>query len=175
MKLISYRELALRWALREAKRGVREKGGNNRGPDVEKYQRATWLSGTGWPWCMAFVVWCFRQAGYDIRRTAGVEDFDTWARSEGTQVDRPLRGDVVLFDLDGDGKYDDHTGFVVRCLSIRIAGSWLLRTVEGNTSSGEAGSQSDGDGVFVRTRLVRKSRVHFVRLKGVRPKPSVLP
>jgi hypothetical protein len=44
---------------------------------------------------------------------------------------------------------------------------WKLRTVEGNTSSGVAGSQSDGDGIYLRTRIISKRQVAFVRIPGV--------
>ena len=42
-----------------------------------------------------------------------------------------------------------HVGIVVR----QIANNKVL-TVEGNTSNGEAGSQSDGDGIYKRTRMI---------------------
>ena len=46
----------------ETQVGVQEHGGNNRGPQVQAYQSATNLAGTGWPWCAAFVCWVVWQA-----------------------------------------------------------------------------------------------------------------
>ena len=40
--------------------GVHEEG-ENTGPQVIAYQRATSEPGTGWPWCAAFVCWCVAQ------------------------------------------------------------------------------------------------------------------
>nr|MCW1079565.1 CHAP domain-containing protein [Streptococcus anginosus] len=54
-------------------------------------------------------------------------------------------GDLVCFDWDGDG-VADHVGFVERNY-----GSYY-QTIEGNTSSGASGSQSNGGGVYRRTR-----------------------
>jgi len=42
-----------------------------------------------------------------------------------------------------------HVGIVVR----QIANN-KVQTVEGNTSNGEAGNQSDGDGIYKRTRMI---------------------
>lgn len=54
-------------------------------------------------------------------------------------------GDLVCFDWDDDG-IADHVGIVEANY-----GSWL-QTIEFNTSSGVAGSQSNGGGVWRRTR-----------------------
>lgn len=37
--------------------------GSNSGPRVRQYQQATSLGGTGWPWCAAFVEWCWKRVG----------------------------------------------------------------------------------------------------------------
>lgn len=47
----------------EAELGVEEVPvGSNSGPRVRMYQASTSLSGTGWPWCAAFVEWVWTQA-----------------------------------------------------------------------------------------------------------------
>src|SRR5512133_3267404 len=124
------RERALRIALAEAKRGVHEVGFNNRGPRVEQYLKEVGLGG-GYPWCDAFVSWCLHRAGG--RRipveSAGVWDTYNKARRLGWVVKRPFRGDLVLFDLDGDRATDDHIAFVERVL--RLGPVFILRTVEG--------------------------------------------
>ena len=160
------RERALEIALVEAKRKVHEVGFNNRGRRVEQYLKEVGLGG-GYPWCDAFVSWCLHLAGG--RRlsieSGGVGVTYARAQSAGFVVNRPFRGDLVLFDFDSDNRRDDHIGFVERVLSIKGL-FWLLRTVEGNTSSGKGGSQTDGGGVYRRTRLVRKNKVAFVRVPG---------
>ncbi len=37
--------------------------GSNTGPRVQQYQAATDLGGTGWPWCSAFIEWCWKRVG----------------------------------------------------------------------------------------------------------------
>lgn len=161
-KKLPLRERALRIALEEAKKGVHEEGGNNRGPRVREYLKEVGL-GEGFSWCDAFVSWCLhRAAGHRLPiESAGV--IITWAeaRKRGWLVSRPLRGDLFMPDFNGNGRFDDHVGFVVRVL--KLGPLWTLRTVEGNTGSV---SQSDGDGVYVKTRVCLASRVAFVRVPG---------
>jgi hypothetical protein len=92
------------------------------------------------------------------------------AKRLGWLVTRPFRGDLVLFDFDGDGSRErPHRDRRPRPLD-PVPGPLALRTVEGNTSSGrKAGSQADGGGVYVRTRLVAKKQ------RRVRPDPRQSP
>lgn len=55
-------------------------------------------------------------------------------------------GDIVFFQFDSDAQ-PDHVGI---CAS--NDGKKYLTVYEGNTSSGSKGSQSNGDGVFLRKR-----------------------
>ena len=135
----------------EAEVGVREVPiDSNRGERVEEYQKATWLDGTGWPWCAAFVCWCIREASktetalFDLPLTAGAWDFVNWANDQGLQVfdpqeGKPLirRGDIIVFRF-------SHIGIAVQD-SIYD----LIQTVEGNTD--EQGSR-EGGGVYKKTR-----------------------
>lgn len=160
------RETALRFALRQAVAGVHEVGGNNHGPQVKLYLAEVGLP-EGYSWCDAFVSWCFHQAAGGKKlpfESAGVAITYNYARAHNWVVDRPLRGDLVVYDWQGNGTFDDHIGFVLRV--IQLGPILILKTVEGNTSSGIAGSQSDGDGVFIRTRTIRKSSVRFIRVPG---------
>lgn len=169
-KTMLLRELALQYGLREARRGVHEVGGNNRGPAIKRYLKGVGL-GEGYAWCDAFVSWCFHNAaGKKVSiESASVGVSYARAASLGWTVKRPLHADVACFNFDNRGGFDDHTGFVVKVLG--IAGLfWVLKTCEGNTSSGRSGSQADGDGVWVKTRVVRKSTVGFIRVPGVVPR-----
>jgi len=172
--IISRRDVAkaaLAIALGYAAAGIRESGGNNRGDQVEAFQRL--LGGhPGDAWCADFVCSCLIKAharvrglpedrvflqGY-VRDTSGMmvglsgSCVGLWgsAKFRGIQKPKsfhPSPGDLVLFDFGGTGE-PHHVGFVKSA-----AGEWIY-TVEGNTSSGQAGSQADGDGVFERMRAL---------------------
>lgn len=166
------RERLVRAELAAASQHVREVGGNNHGPEVKKFLAEVGLP-EGYAWCDAF-------QSYEMHAVAGkrlpIESASVWdtfiaAKYLGWTVDRPRRGDLVLYDFDRDGRTDDHIGIVTRVLHLpstkgKLFGSYVLRTVEGNTGAGTAGSQSDGDGVFVRTRVVRPSTVRFIHIPG---------
>lgn len=129
--------------------------GSNRGPQVDQYQIATGLAlpagnKPGFFWCMAFVYWCFQQAGggaTSFPKTAGC--LDAWNKVKSKSPQRILTraqamanpalvrpGMVFILDHGGGA---GHTGFVRQSLS------GALRTVEGNTNP--TGS-SNGLGVF---------------------------
>lgn len=137
--------------------GVREIPKNaNTGPRVRGYQAATWLDGTGWPWCAAFVCWCVREARADDSwkwarpETAGAWDFEKWAKKESSHGVRLLppstpirRGDILVYTFSHIGiAVADQTGKTVQ-------------VVEGNT---DASGSREGGGVYRRTRDVSKVR-----------------
>jgi hypothetical protein len=156
------RELALRRALTQL--GVVERGRNNWGPEIARYLASTGISFPA-AWCMALVHWCFKP-WKTLGGGASVGNFLGWARQAGIVVTRPLRGDLGCWELNGDS-WPDHVFFVERVL--KLGPVWTLRTVEGNTSSGVAGSQDDGGGVYRRLRVVRNASVRgaiFVRVPG---------
>lgn len=49
----------------ESQVGVRELTGNNDGPEIKEYLKSVGLK-EGYPWCVAFVVWCHLQISYDF-------------------------------------------------------------------------------------------------------------
>jgi hypothetical protein len=169
---VRLRERLVRAELAAAKLNIREVGGNNQGPWVKKFLAECGLP-EGYAWCDAF-------QSYEEHAAAGrrlpIESASVAATFAAAQklswvVQRPRRGDLVLYDFDGDGQADDHIGIVVQVIHLpatkgKLFGSYVLKTVEGNTSSGVAGSQSDGGGVYIRTRIVRPSSVRFVRIPG---------
>lgn len=161
------REAAVRVAL--SQRGVHEVGRANWGPQVKKYLAATGLNFPA-AWCMAFVAWVYEQNGVRLDRLglmheASVGYMAEFARRQGWTVKRPLRGDIGCWDLTGDG-WGDHVFIVTRVLSLG-PGGWLVRTIEGNTSPGNDGSQDNGDGVYERTRFIRRGDVTWVRVPGL--------
>lgn len=144
--LIELRDRAL--ALAERFVGVRESGGRNRGPQIER-----WLANVnmepGQPWCAAFVYSMFAESaaglGIDnpIPKAASVAKL--WAKApEHMRTDRCNRGAVFIHFTDPDKPWSTgHTGFVYG-----VDGDFAL-TVEGN--SNDAGNR-DGDGVWHQRR-----------------------
>src|SRR3990167_6032936 len=130
------REKALRIAIGEL--GVKEHpAGSNSGPRVREYQASTSLGGTGWPWCMAFVCWAYKQAGHPLPySSASVGQFLNWAGGVGDIVTRPFRGGPGCYRWDADN-WPDHIGFGERVLALRWKGKafvgWVS-VIEGNTS-----------------------------------------
>lgn len=104
---------------------------------------------TGVPYCAMFVSWVFAQAKMTVPGlpfaycpaglNAGIK--------AGLKVATPQRGDIVYFDWNG-GEVD-HVGIVEK-----VNGN-TIHTIEGNTSRGIIGSQSNGGYVARRTRTMR--------------------
>ncbi len=168
---MTYREAAVRIAATQ--RGVHEIDGSNWGPRVKEYLAAAGLSFPA-AWCAAFLTWCFEVAGLKLdalglTHEAGVGFWASWARKTGNVVKRPRRGDCGAWELDGPKyQWGDHIFIVRRALSIGTLGA-LVQSWEGNTSTGVAGSQSDGGIVARRTRFIRHSSVVWIRVPGERP------
>tara|TARA_R110002094_G_C4916009_1_gene211265 strand:+ start:1654 stop:2256 length:603 start_codon:yes stop_codon:yes gene_type:complete len=132
--------------------GVRELPTNsNRGRRVEEFQSATWLDGTGWAWCAAFICWLCREAGVKNRpQTAGAWDFERWARKSNTPGqlidpnDEQVRaGDILVYTF-------SHIGLA----SANQVGD-SVKVIEGNTDS--SGGR-EGGGVYARSRSTRQIR-----------------
>lgn len=101
------------------------------------------------PWCAMF-VWCvLADKDVPILKTAYTPTMADYFKDQkrGFIRDADAKpGDIVFFDFRDSLPRIQHVGFVVS----NTGGA--LVTVEGNTSSGSAGSQDDGGGVFRRTR-----------------------
>jgi hypothetical protein len=159
--------------LAAARAHIREVGPNNHGPEVKKFLAEVGLP-EGYAWCDAF-------QSYEEHAAAGhrlpIESASVWTTYvTASQLHwllpaaaTPARGDLVLYDFDGNGQTNDHIGIVVAAKA--APGCWKLNTVEGNTGDASA---ADGDGVYLRTRLVQRSSVRFVRIPGTvaDPKPT---
>jgi hypothetical protein len=154
-----FRERALRIAITQI--GVTERPpGSNWGPQVSQY-----LTSAGYPtpapWCMAFVHWCYLQAGLEIGGGASVGLFENWGRSHGEFVEKPMHGDVVCYRFDADN-WPDHVGIVTEGVFGKTFKRFgMVRTIEGNTAVG-----NDGNGGKVMRRTRRISRCRFVRVPG---------
>jgi peptidoglycan hydrolase-like protein with peptidoglycan-binding domain len=132
--------------------------GSNRGPEVDEYLRSVGIDPTtgSFPWCAAFVYFCFRQAAIaqgvanPVIQTGGV--LDHWNRAGAAGI-RRLGTDecianpslvtpgliFIIINKNGSG----HTGLVEA-----VTGTYLT-TIEGNTN--DNGSR-EGVGVFRRQK-----------------------
>lgn len=120
---------------------VREKGGNNRGPEVAELLKSAGL-GEGYAWCAAALTFARKLAG--MRVPKGAAAVRNWVGFL-PRTNKPGRGSIC-YRMNPDG-VTGHIGVVVA-----VVGP-VVFSIEGNTSSGEAGSQRDGDGLYRRRRL----------------------
>lgn len=133
---------------------VRERGGNNRGREVEAIIRKNGGK-PGEAWCGDFVAACYLDAGSKAvtRAWAAVRSL---GRITGMRVMSGIRsaraGDIIVFSF-------DHTGLIVGYCNasgrvMARGAATHIRTIEGNT--GASGARSDsvagGDGVHERIR-----------------------
>lgn len=125
---VTEHERALAWALAQARVHRHEIPlGSNSGPFVELCQRATWLPGTGWPWCVAFFMAAWRY-GARVKLWwlgAGAYAFLAAAEKAGyaCTLSEAVPGDAVILNL-GAG----------HCCMLRekYAGGAFVSTVDGN-------------------------------------------
>jgi len=143
--------------------GTVEEGGNNRGPMVQQFQdAASWLDGTGWAWCAAFVGWCFDRVaekyhlGFATPEGAGAFWYEDWGRQQKLKILAPSstikRGDLIIYSFshidiatqdERDGRY---------C------------SVGGNTNSANS---RDGDGVWEKWKTKKTAQIRTI----IRPFP----
>ena len=130
-------------------------------PNSNRVKYNTWyygreVSGSAYPWCMAFVQWVFHQAGISLPlKTASCGALMNAAKKSGQWVTKNyLPGDVVIYDFPG-GAATDHIGIIEK-----VAASGVV-AIEGNTS--QAGSQSNGG------MVCRKTRPYSQIVGAVRP------
>ncbi len=137
--------------------GVRELA-RNRGVEVDNYLTAVGLDPTkgSYPWCAAFVWFCYQQAARSLRvsnpapKTASV--MKMWAKTPfWFRRPDPSPGSVFIIDH-GSGR--GHTGFV------EFVTPTSLVTVEGNTND-RTGSR-EGDGVYRLTSRKRPDIVGYI-------------
>ena len=137
--------------------GVHEQPmGSNRGPRVQVYQHATWLGGSGFPWCVAAWLYWTLHAGLNMPyHGAGAYALLDWARKVGWDVplNRAMPGDAVIFNV-GSGHC---------AMFLSLHGS-TVKTVDGNVS----------DSVALRERPVSLVRgcVHVPEAPQTRAAPA---
>lgn len=127
--------------------GVKEKGGNNKGPEVEKFQKAVDNKASSEAWCMAFQMFCIKE----VEAALGIKSqifrsehcLTVWQKSpKSMRIEKPEPGCVIIWQH--GTSTSGHTGIFTG-----FDKNGNLLTIEGNTNG--AGSR-DGDGVFSKTR-----------------------
>lgn len=134
--------------------------GSNRTKYWEEYDKAF----QGQPWCVAFLWWCFRQAGESAAffgggKTASCSMLLRWYQEQGqtVPVNNVQVGDILILNFSGkrvDGELDtEHCGIVVDMPITEPYGYVNIMTVEGNTTPGEERTkQSNGGCVALKVR-----------------------
>jgi len=127
--------------------GVRERTGNNDGPEVEEFLSHEGL-GKGYAWCAAFVSFCLDSAGFKNTITAWsptAHNRKALIYTNGKFVGTPEPGHVFTIYYPKK-KRIGHTGFFDGWASKNIT-----QTVEGNTNGKKS---REGDGVYVILRPI---------------------
>lgn len=135
---------------------VREELGPNHGKYVDDFLKESGGLGKGYPWCAASLNWVCEAVGAPNpeKNDASVVGWKTWAKLNGRLRTEPTRGFLCgLLNPNLTG----HIG-IIRSVEVD-----LVRSIEGNTSSGEKGSQRDGDGLYRRSRS-RKTWQFYIDL-----------
>lgn len=128
----------------EAEIGYKETPANS-----NKTKYGKWFGWDGVAWCAMFVSWVYNKSGYPLGNIgwkngfAGCQSGYAFFKKKGWITTTPVEGDIVLFDWNGDGRYD-HTGIFVKQLTAKT-----FETIEGNTS---VTNQSNGGEVMRRER-----------------------
>jgi hypothetical protein len=138
--------------------GVHEEGGNNKGPQIVKYQEATWINPEPGPWCAAFCCWVMREWVKDpeVQKHFGITAWRSrwpsaygwkqWADKENMMaLDNTAlakAGDFVIFNF-------SHIGIVTEDQPNRAT---KIKTIEGNTSKGGQRDSVNGDYVLAMER-----------------------
>ena len=124
--------------------GYTEKGNN-----ITQFWERQKPSYQGGAWCAAFVVDVLEQCGNKLLKSVPLPYYtpsmEQWAKKTGRwKASKDCKpGDVLIFGND----HAVHTGFLEKQIDSRY-----VQTIEGNTSSGNGGSQTNGGGVYRRVR-----------------------
>lgn len=132
---------------------------NPPGSNNTKYGAAYGLQGQ--PWCCLFLWWIFREAGesaafFGGAKTASCGTLLRWYKAQGqtVPVEQVQPGDIVILNFHGTQE-TEHCGLVVEVKHPYVGALPEVKTVEGNTSPGEEGSQDNGGCVALKRRLAR--------------------
>jgi len=114
-----------------------------------------WFGLNNQPWCAMSASKMYFDAGIlaSVANTKkGFASCDAWLKyltknNQLVPLGQAKRGDLVFFQFDEDAQ-PDHVG-IVKFHNTKLK---YIQVYEGNTSSGKAGSQSNGDGFYLKRR-----------------------
>jgi hypothetical protein len=159
MKLLN-RDQIIGSLIKEAEKyvGVSEVGGDNKGPEVEMFQKAVDGKANRESWCMCAVQFWLKQ----ISKEYAIEDcgipssehcMTVWNKAPlDRKFKHPEPGDIVVWQYWKEGKptASGHTGLVIK------VDSDCFHTIEGNTGPGSEVIR-EGDGVYKKVRRLMDS------------------
>lgn len=157
-------------------------GSDHHSGNITKYWAELYPGGQGQPWCAAFQRWVDIHAGgpdLPVSNPYYCPSIVTYAKQHGLWLaaDKGSPGDMVLFQWKKNG-VADHIG------RIKAKSNGSYRTIEGNTSGTNKGSQANGGGTFERDRsytngtvlgVLDYSKLLAVTNKATKAKPAGLP
>jgi hypothetical protein len=114
-----------------------------------------WYGLNNQPWCAMSASKMYFDSGAiaSVANTKkGFASCDAWLKyltknNQLVPLGQAKQGDIVFFQFDTDAQ-PDHVG-IVKSHNTKLK---FLNVYEGNTSSGKAGSQSNGDGFYLKKR-----------------------
>lgn len=148
---------------------IREKTNKNDHPDIDKF-----LAYLGLPprlsWCASFVIYNFKEVSEKMNIKQPLPKYARVAMLLNKCKENPLRFKIIpkeqvllqLIRLEkGDlpiwvcspvknNDFNGHIGFVIEQIDIKT-----IKTIEGNTTSGDTGDQREGGGVYIRNRKIK--------------------
>mgnify|MGYP002678721411 CR=1 FL=1 len=136
-------------AVAESQLGVSEAPANS---NHVKYNAAYYgkdVQGSAYLWCVTFVWWVFKEAGFNLYKTASctklVDRYKEQAPHKVIYKDfKP--GDLIFFDFSGKKKITEHVGICIDC------DENYVYTIDGNSGSG---SSVNGGIVMKRKRALK--------------------
>ena len=134
--------------------GVKENPANSNNVKYNTWYYGKSVSGAAYPWCAAFVSWCFKSAQGLCPKTASCLTMLQWFEGKGQTVTDPRPGDIVFFKYSTNTRRTNHVGIV-----IGVEGK-IIRTIEGNTSV-----SSNDNGGSVMERMRNKNIIAYARPK----------
>ena len=131
-----------------------DKIGYTEGPNNDT-EFGKWFNLNNQPWCAMAASKMYSDAGilFTVANTKkGFASCDAWLKyltknNQLVPVGQAQAGDLVFFQFDADAE-PDHVG-IVKWHNTALK---YLQVYEGNTSSGKSGSQSNGDGFYLKRR-----------------------
>jgi murein L,D-transpeptidase YcbB/YkuD len=130
-----------------------EVGTTENPPGSNNTKYGAWYGYNGAPWCAMFQLWVDAKAGHLLTiKSAYTPTLAQYFIDHKRAGKTPRVGAYAFHNF--DGSRIQHVSRV-----IDVINPTTVRTVEGNTSPSAAGSQENGDGVYIKTRSVRSGDI----------------